>query len=564
MQTTSLAVTKKNRKATVAVYFGVYLITISAICFPLFRGSLFFSHDILFHFGRFAGIVDGLKNGVFPVRMNYTFFVGSGYGNSLFYPDFFMYPFAALGALGLGVIPALNLFLFSVTSAVFFVSAYSFKGICKSDFGALIGAVIYTSANYYIDLMYTRASFGELLIFIFLPLLAYALYNLFEENFDKPLLLYLSLTGMILSHLIFFVLSVLVCLVLLIVRSPFLLKNRSILNRLLLYLGLAVLSTSFFWLPFLEQLASAPFFSLNAYGADPANETVPLLEMFFSPYYRSFGFRIIVFLLIRLYFLKKKPADYRRLRIADSFAVTGFFLLFMSSSLFPWTFVPSFFDFIQFPWRLYLPAVFFFSAAVCLLFSMIELFPAVSSRKARIAVIVIIPQIVLAAFLTLNVFLPTDPPKEWLENGNALYPRTGFEYLRSDRDMLNTFVFSAVRSVTDSEGEVLPAEKEYGIFRVTLDRKTDSILVPFIHYKGYGARYSVPGQAKTVLPTGCDHSMQIVRIDTSALEPGGTITVRYEGTFLQHISAAVSLLTVLSMTAFRVIIFVRKKSAQRP
>ncbi len=548
------------------LFIGVFIANVAVLCFPLFQDTLHEGHDFLFHFGRFAGLVDGLENGVFQVRMNYTFFFGGGYGSPLFYPDFFMFPFAALAALGLGVVGALNLFMISITAATFLVSAYSFNGMIKSKYGALIGAVLYTSADYFARVLYTRAALGEMLVFVFLPLLLYALYNLFFEKFTKPALLIISLCGLVLSHEIFAALSALMCLFLAIIGIPYFIKNPKILLKMLLCVFITLVLTAFFWVPMLEQTFTDSFMLVDAYHAIPEKETVPLDEMFILPNLRNFGFRILVFLPLRLLFIRKKP-DKRLLRIADVSMVFGLFFLFMSTSLFPWHFFSSVLNYIQFPWRLYLPAVLCLSISACVLITLVSNFPKIAPHADFLRFPVFAIQIIPAFILVLNIFHPMSPPAEWLSDKHSLYPNTGFEYFRSDRSMADTLFFTYHAVAEDANDKAMPVTREYNVLRISLDRTTDSVRVPFIYYLGYEATYNIPDQPPVRLPIDCDDTLEIVRVRTAGLVPGGTIFVRYDGTTAQHVSFGVSAAAALGISVLTVILHFRKKrgtSVPRP
>lgn len=540
------------------LFISIFIVTVTAVCFPLFRNSVHDGHDFLFHFGRFAGLVEGLENGVFPVRMNYTFFFGGGYGSPLFYPDFFMVPFAAMAVAGLGVVRALNLLLITSTAASFLTSAYSFNGITKSKYGALVGAVLYTSADYFARVLYTRSALGEMLVFVFLPLLLYALYDLFFDKFTKPVLLVISLCGLVLSHQIFAVLSAVICLCVAAIRIPYLIRNPRVFVKMLICVSISLVLTAFFWVPMLEQALTDSFLLVDAYHADPALETVPFDEMFILPNLRNFGLRILVFLPLRLLFIRKKP-DKRLLIIADTSMILGLFFLVMSSSLFPWQFFSKALNYIQFPWRLYLPATLCLSLSVCILIALVSELPKLAPHKNILQIGVIVFQIIPAIVLVHSVFLPMSPPAEWLADKRSVYPNTGFEYFRSDRSYTDALYFSYFARAEGPEGEALPSARDYNVIRVTLDRATSSVRVPFLYYLGYEAEYTRPGDSPVKLTVHCDDALQIVVVETADTEPGGTLSVRYAGTAAGRISLWVSSATALCLCLCAMILFIRKK-----
>lgn len=537
---------------------SVFIVTVAAVCFPLFRNTAHDGHDYLFHFGRFAGLIDGIENGIFPVRMNYTFFFGGGYGSPLFYPDFFMVPFAALAALGLGGMTAFKLFLLSSVSATFLVSAYAIKGMFKSSPAALIGAVLYTSADYFIRVLYRRSSYGEILVFIFLPLLVYAMYNLFFEKFNKPALLVISLSALILSHVISAAICAVFCLAALIIGIRYLFKNPRILLRLAACVILSMALTAFFWVPMLEQLLSDSFQLTSAYNASVSKEAVPLPDMFFRLNPRFFGFRLLGLLLLRFLFITKKP-DKKALKIADGFAIVGVALLFLASDLFPWKLLSKPLAFIQFPWRLYLPATLCLSFAVCIYVIQALSLAKIASFKKPVCILLITLQITMTVLAVLSNFTPAPIPAEWLADKRSVYPNTGFEYFRSDRSYTDALYFTYFGNVEDSGGEILPSVRDYDVIRIMIDRETPSVRTPFLYYLGYEAKYTRPGESPVKLPVHCDDELQIVVVETADAEPGGTLFVRYAGTAAQHISFRLSAAAALCLFAIATTLFIRKK-----
>lgn len=542
--------------------YAVFMITIFAVSFPLFSGNLSSGHDLYFHFLRFVGIKDGLLNGDFPVRIYDSFYSGYGYGASFFYPDFFLYPFAGLAALGLSDIISFNMFLFATNIATYLVAAYSFRGLLKKNIVAIVGAVLYTTAPYHIHLMYTRKAVGEIVAYIFIPLLIYALYNLLRENFSKPFLLIICMTSLIYSHLISAMLCACICLIAGLIGIKTFIKNPKLLLKLSLCIFACLALTAAFWIPMLEQLSHAKFLLSDAENYLPANHTVSFKAMFFGKEETGFGLTLLPFLSLRLFFLKEKK-EKRLLRIIDFSSVAGILCLFLSGTLFPWRLMPEITSILQFPWRLYTYAVFFFTLAICGLILLL-----LRSEKLRTFSVPAVTgmaflQILACAVLILTTVYFSPLSGVWKSGERNVYATNGNEYLESDMNPLMIEDLTSDPYARADDGTVLTSGRGAGILSVDLTRESENVRVPLLYYYGHTAEYSTTNHETVTLPIAREKDSQVAVVDTSSVEPGGTITVEYKETQLQQLSLYMSLVAATSMLIYRLIIILKKRRKAR-
>lgn len=550
---------EKNRIANQRLFsYIVFLVTILAVGFPLFSGSLTSGHDLHFHFLRFIGIKDGLLTGNFPVRIYDSFYNAYGYGASFFYPDLFLYPFAGIAALGISEIFSFNMFLFATVIATYMVAAYSFRGLLKNNIAAIIGAVLYTAAPYHVHLLYTRKAVGEIIAYIFIPLLVYALYNLLRENFSKPLLLVVCMTGLIGSHLISALLCALICLI----ACLFGIKTFITKPKLLLKLGLCIVAcavlTAAFWVPMLEQLSHADFLLSDAEKYLPADNTASLTKMFFGKEETAFGLTLIPFLFMRLLFLKEKN-EKRLLRVIDISSIAGLLCLLLSSPLFPWKWMPEATFIIQFPWRLYTYAVFLFTLAISGLFILL-----IRSKKlrhyAQPAVIgMVAVQVFACAILVLNTVLFSPLNDIWKSGERAVYASNGNEYLENDMNPPAIQELTSDIYARADDGTILPSGRGGGVLTVELTRQSEIVRIPILYYYGYTAEYSSAGNETVPLPIAREKDTQVAEIDTSSVTPGGTIIVEYKETRLQRLSFFASLIAAISLIVYSLIPVIKSK-----
>ncbi|MEG0377196.1 MAG: 6-pyruvoyl-tetrahydropterin synthase-related protein, partial [Eubacterium sp.] len=161
-----------------------------------------FGNDASFHLSRVASLAEGLKNGVLFPGVYADYFEGMGYGNGLFYPDLFLYIPAVLMVMGVSNIGAYKIFLILLTFLVPLSMYYSVKHVWKSDFGAAISALLYLFCSFFRTDLYLRSSIGEVLAFVFLPLIVAGLWQIIIGDYNKWRLLTLSFSGLILSHVL--------------------------------------------------------------------------------------------------------------------------------------------------------------------------------------------------------------------------------------------------------------------------------------------------------------------------------------------------------------------------
>lgn len=84
------------------LWWGTPFLAALAVVLPLLlKEGIPFGNDASFHLSRVVSIAEGLKNGIFLPGVYADYFNGYGYGNGLFYPDFFLYIPSVLSLLGM-------------------------------------------------------------------------------------------------------------------------------------------------------------------------------------------------------------------------------------------------------------------------------------------------------------------------------------------------------------------------------------------------------------------------------------------------------------------------------
>ena len=177
---------------------------------PLFTPYMFKyeGHDLYFHLLRIEGVVEGIRSGQFPVRLQPNWLEGFGYGVSFFYGDALLYFPAVLRMLGMGVQTAYKCFVLFINILSVGIAYYSFKRLFQDEKMGLLGCMLYTTSIYRMVCIYIRAAVGEYCALIFLPLILVAVYEILwkDERYanlqDSWLIGTIGFSGLILTHII--------------------------------------------------------------------------------------------------------------------------------------------------------------------------------------------------------------------------------------------------------------------------------------------------------------------------------------------------------------------------
>ena len=127
------------------------------------------------------------------------------------YPELFLYIPALLRNLGVSLAASVRVFELLINLATASVCYFSARSALGSRRIALGATMLYTLCSYRISNMYVRATMGESLAMIFFPLLLLAVYEVLVRDEKRWPLLALSMTGIVLSHLLSALFAVVLC-----------------------------------------------------------------------------------------------------------------------------------------------------------------------------------------------------------------------------------------------------------------------------------------------------------------------------------------------------------------
>ena len=527
---------KENR---ITLWF--FIITMIIATSPLISRYCINGHDLEYHLLRIESLKEGILIGRPFMKVNTLFFGGAGYASTLFYSDLFMHIPALLRVFHVSIGKS-----FHIYTAIIFVLCYISTFYCVwkmslSKFAASVAAMLLTLCPYHMDDMVVRTACGENAAFIFLPLAVYGLFNILYEDMDKPWVFGLGFAGLVLTHPATFILTVIFGLIVLLINVKTFINEPRLFAKMCVVAALAVLVTSYQWLPMLEQFADAKFYVSNNW-TDLLDASVGF-SLLASDTFPCIGFILFVLAIPRCFLSRK---DYPILKFSDLLMIAAIAFAVGATNIMPWERVARFFGFLQFPWRMFLISSVLLSMADAIV---VKLFlDGVSEDKRGFA-----KEIVLIVVIAVTGFLAIIHQNEnsmgYYDYSDDYYSYKPYTAFVIAGEWLPQTVTESGRLVTQSDHMVFDDGSECAFERsgskiiAHIGDRHDYVDVPFIYYKGYSATIADIAGSKTRLSVTGEGDNGLCRVYLDGAT--GDITVNYTGTLIQYISLAITLLFLL-------------------
>lgn len=313
------------------IFFAVLLVL---TCFMIYSHPTPVGHDFSFHRMRFDALIEALKDGRYPIYLDYMAVNGYGYLTNVFYCDLLLLPFALVG-IYTNTLFAYQTMLFTMTILTGIITYYSVNKIFKNSSVAFISAVLYTFAYYRLLDMYTRAALGETLSFTFVPLVFLGLYYIIKGDYKKWYVIAIGFSLMIFSHVISSVLMFMTVMIILIICYKPLLKEPKRLLYLCLAGAVTLIIVAYYLYPMIEQTLSDTFYyeikPITGFENNTKGPYQIILGLFVGIMYQNdiflpgIGIILIWSISIRI-FLRKKSI---KLKVVDIGVIIGLFFIFM-------------------------------------------------------------------------------------------------------------------------------------------------------------------------------------------------------------------------------------------
>ncbi len=559
----------KNKKS---IYTFILLIVFLIISVPALRSGVYNGFDLWFHMGRIESIATELSNGQFPVRYETMSWYGNGYISTTTYGNIFLYIPALLHLAGIVTYRCYNIYVALINAIGVCIAWYSFNGLFKDRFWALISTAMYMLSGYYISNVYMRAAVGEYTAMIFIPLVVYGIYRIYFEEAQnsalrKVLPLVIGVSGIIQSHVLAAVLLALAVLIFAFAYIRDTLKN---IKSLLLALGLILLLNSFFIVPFIESYTSYVFnASVESVGVNIQKNGLYLGQLL-GLFPEGSGYRVdwssegkeylrigivhvvaLLSMVIIIIFNKKliTNSDKKKsFKAAVIVFVIGLLAAWMSSAYFPWNifsgdnFFSNLMRSVQYPSRyLILQTIAWTVCGVYALKTIGENFKPKWQTIYRTSAFVLIGCLVLmqtAIFMyTLSCRNRTVTSIEGHENiADGLYLRVG-----TDTDNLITEA-----TILDGNAEIKDLGYEGKWRYIEIKNNSDSkarVLIPIFNYNHINA-YASNGEKLSLSST--DNNQYQLSVDAGFSD---TVHVGFEEPFLWRVSEMISLLILIIIVA---------------
>ncbi len=485
-----------KEKLKVLSYYIILIAVAAILCIPLLNKEAdIYYDDGVQHIARAFSTQTALDNGESTkVLSNLT--NGYGYSWNLFYG-----PLSSLGLVIVNWIMSSWINAYKVLLFIcLFLSGFSmFKFVFRitddRNVAGLAG-ILYMSMPYHLTDMYIRNALGEFISFIFFPLVFLGLYNIFHKD-NRDYWLVIGAVGLILTHNLMTMLTVIFAFVYLIIYLPCL-KDKEIRNRIIFSLIFILFLTSFFWVPMLEATIHTNYKAFESEGMTTKEKLLSFAlepkELFVTEKDETYVFELGPHIWIMLCFaipaIRVLDKQYKKEYIL--FLFLSLFCMFASTKYFPWRHLNNSFYIIQFPWRM-LAFANLFLAVVC------SINMGIVIKKFGFKDFIILSIITILYVASLKDFAPTTKIVKDIEDFNVgiIYGKQNEviagmgrgEYLPTlaDKNRFDIAVREDTVLVTDGKGEVANVKKEGAHLTCELTTLEDDTIYefPYIYYPGY-------------------------------------------------------------------------------
>lgn len=501
-----------------------------------------------------------------------------GFGWNLFYPPISTFINVIFALLTGNVVIAMKFFIF-ITFVFSGISMYKLvKTLTNNNLSALIASLFYMLAPYRLLNAYTRLAVGEMISFVFIPIIFRGVYYILNGRTEKSYLYVLGTIGLLLSHnistLLTFILGTIF--VLINIKS---LKDKRIFKTLCISTAIIILSVLFFEVPLLEQKHSVDF-EVFRYGKMYSKTSVmahalnPLQLLYRnapgadSSMYFCIGIPILLGLILTPFAYKNnKNKNYKY------FLFVGLASCLMSTLLFPWFIMPDILLMIQFPWRMLVVIVFCFSIIcginIAYLIEKIKLKKYSSITKIMSFTLLIVLSCLYSFSFINNLDMKIADNKlyeepEIIDPINQVSRYSSFlEYWPQKAINSIDYIISRDNKVKLLSGnaDIHSEAKENGVLNFDINNVEENTVLelPYLFYKGYEVTYTPDGSDEKIKLNNLvelDKGLSSIALDTSI---NGHINIEYHATTLHKICMIISFSTIIVYLIYLVISKLKRK-----
>lgn len=527
-------------------------------------------HDLWYHIYRIGTMASQLQKEPWqiPIRMLADSFNGYGYGAALYYGDLFLYIPAVLVCLGMNEVVAYKFFTVLILWGTFGIAYYSVYLLRKREEICLYFAYIYTFSSCCLLNLCIRSSVGESLALMCLPLVVSSFSNILygEKRSKNWILLAISMSAIAMSHTLTLLLIAIVLCIWCLIEIKKVFNGKKVFEILKAAALMIGLSASFLF-PMFEQMLYQKVqtpgnndYQKQAfldYSIDWIDYVIPyevkkIFASLFSlswdiEYWHPGTIGLFAVLLIIIGLIVKPKLDKKQIAVT----VCSFVCLLLLAIEPIINIVKEFMSFMQFPWRI-LPLITLGLSFVGIW--MIENAGYDSKRQNTVQWAMLVGTLLIAGLAigpryAYQIYVQRDNYAYVQENNPEFYHKYQIRYDKNAADALylpegvlfNTYVTRGETITSNREEIQYQWIREADEIKISIEENpsVDGILeLPLYMYKGYAAK-SESGKYLPVVKS--ENGLVSVEIGDYA----GDIRVWYQGTAIQKISDAITLLSII-------------------
>lgn len=527
--------------------------------------------DLNVHLLRLEGLTRYLKSGIFYPYINTEFFNGFGYASDMFYGNLFIYIGAVYRVLtGASLIAGYKVMIVTSIFFTFVCCYYSIRSLSNSIRIGLFSSILYTLSTV-VFTMLSSGTIGQLLAFMLIPVVFSSYFQMVEKNKNTILPLVLSISGILLTHILTLLMLTIILAIATILNYRKLWENKLILYRLSLSAIFTLLITAFFTLPLFEQIQSQPLIGqlIPTFYVSSGNTSLwdELSGSLSNSYGLFINMIILIIIFVRLFIYRKKITG-------DGFVLTGFLLVLTATKEFPWfLFDHTLLNNIQFPSRIMIFSTFFLAVGASFYIDLFIKDRYISKNKSFV--------IILLSVLVVNVSLVNQYLKNTksadhsvqvnsVQTGGREYLPVGIVMRDSPLDQsqysdnpdkmfgLNTDAMFSKPLFKEIYNNAELSHIDDGISYSQFSKKADvvsfyfnnskegEVSLPLIYYKGYVTEIKQGNNVQLTYSYAGETNL----VSTKLPKGDGTAKIYYYGTPIQKYSRLISIFGLFALLLY--------------
>lgn len=517
------------------------------ISIPLANKSLnIYRDDGIQHICRIIGTEQTLADKQFLPMIMSNLCNNFGYSWNIFYSPLTAYMSVVLRIFNFSYVNCLKLCMFVIVLLSGLTMYKLTLRITKNKKLATLASIIYILAPYRITDMYIRTALAELASFIFIPIVFEGLYIIVNEE-KKSYKLALGAAGLILTHQVIAMYTVIICFAYLIVFFKKL-KSKTVLKNVGVNLLFCILMTSFYWVGLLQHYFSTSY-EVFVPGRMEREEVLIFYKAKFSQLFITSSEQTMIYAigLLSVIGLVLTPIAYKKIREEYKktymfFLITGIVLIGMTLKIFPFEKLPQALTMLQFTFRLFTFTSFFFAFVVATNFAIL-----IKNFKTLDIVVLLTISILLLVPYKSKLDFNLKDNEERLINGVRITENTGRVHAgMASMEYLPTKAFKNLKYIANRKDEVIVLDNNEAVIsdytkqasnmncKISNINKETTIELPYIYYLGY----RVYANGQEIKYTESDNGFIQINIAKDS-----QIKVKYLGTNEMLISYAVSIIS---------------------